>query len=66
MKKQEVTDKDCQHWLHYQSTLLVLILDSDLKAFNPRLSRNDLILGLKHCPVNTERRKGQAQVANIF
>lgn len=59
-------DNESQHWLRNKSTLLELILLSDLKAFNPRLSRNDLILGLKYCPVNTERRKGQGQTANIF
>lgn len=65
MKKQQVTDNDSQHWLHYQSTLLVLILVSDLKAFNPRLSRNDLILGLRHCPVNSERRNFTIRVRLI-
>lgn len=59
-------DNESQHWLHNKSTLLELILFRDLKAFNPRLSRNDLILGLKYCPVNTERCKGQGQAANIF
>jgi len=65
MKKQQVTDNASQHWLHDHSTLLVLILVSDLKAFNPRLSRNYLILGLKLCPVNNERRKGQGKVADL-